>query len=104
MEARLRLGQAECKRLASIAQQASNDGNEGARAWLEVHNIRVEHFDEILALLEDPTVPNGSFLKLGAQRVRSKIGEAHDTRAALDMAKKELEVATTSPAKIDNAA
>ena len=104
MEARLRLGQAECKRLASIAQQAANDGNEAARSWLEVHNIRVEHFNEILALLEDLTVPNGSFLKLGAQRVPSKIGDAHDTRAALDITKKELKAATTSVPKIGNAA
>lgn len=112
METRLRLGQAECKRLASIAQQAANDSNEAARAWLEVHNIRVEHFDEILALLEAPAVPNGSFLKLGAQRVPSKIGDAHETRAALDMTKKELKAASmkkskaaaTSLPKIGNAA
>ncbi|MFH4616876.1 integrase [Vibrio diabolicus] len=52
------------KRLLKMDEKAVNDGVQGAIQWYERRKLTMERGEELLTMLEDPSIPNGSLIKL----------------------------------------
>lgn len=67
--------------LLKIAAGAAADGDLGAEKWVEQHQLRVDQLQELLAIYDDPTVPDGTFIQLTLNGP-SQMERALNSRAA----------------------
>jgi hypothetical protein len=49
--------------LLNKAKQAHNEGVYGAKQWIEHHEVRLNRQNKVCSILEDPSVPNGTFIR-----------------------------------------
>lgn len=66
------------------ARKAMSEEAFGADRWIEHTQKAVEQLTRLLELLEDPTIPDGSVVRLAGGVMPSRIGEALQERALLD--------------------
>ena len=59
-EENLRRACAEAARLLEMAAEAAANGDLGAREWAAQHQLRVDQLQALLAIYDDPSVPDGS--------------------------------------------
>jgi hypothetical protein len=66
------------RKLLADATAAAAGGECGADRWLEHHADTVRRLTDLLALLEDPTIPEGTMIQLGGGRMASAVRAAAD--------------------------
>ena len=65
------------------ARSAIKDQAFGADRWLEVHEKSAQRLQELLAIMEDPTIPNGAVIQLANPDEYSPINNAINERKRL---------------------
>lgn len=65
------------------ARSAIKDQAFGADRWLEVHEKSAQRLQELLAIMEDPTIPNGAVIQLANPDEYSPINNAVNERKRL---------------------
>ena len=66
-----RLGEVEIQYLA--AKKANDDGLAGADRWYEYHKNTLGRLKELVAIIEDPSVPDGAQIKLRNEKAFSPL-------------------------------
>lgn len=65
--ARLREMRDETARLVGTAEAAESQGQYGASRWLEHQRVTLKRLNNIVAILDDPRVPNGAVIRLSSK-------------------------------------
>lgn len=66
----------ETEKLLKNAKQAMQDNYYGSNKWVEHHTLVLERLNQICKILDDPNVPEGSFIQLSNIPVTSSIEQA----------------------------
>ena len=66
----------EVEKQFEAAQKALNDGLAGADRWYEYHKSTLEHLMELVKILENPDIPDGSQIKLANNKSFSVFNRA----------------------------
>jgi hypothetical protein len=66
----------EVEKQFEAAQKALNDGLAGADRWYEYHKNTLEHLMELVKILENPDIPDGSQIKLANNKSFSVFNRA----------------------------
>jgi hypothetical protein len=77
---RLKQHQDEIQRLLNLAKTAADGGEFGASRWAEHHRMTLARLNQLCEILDDPTVPVGSFIQLASPSVPSAIAQANARR------------------------
>ncbi len=81
----------ETGELLQRAIERQTDSKVGANRWVEHHHLTFQRWTQLCELLDDPSVPDGSFIQLSNIPVISPIGQAKLRREA-DMGSIELNI------------
>lgn len=92
-ERRIRAASAETERLLSLAEKALDEGDIGAGEWVEHYRTQLARLKELIAIMDDSTVPNGAVIRL-AVKTASRIEHASSDRR-IDSANEDANVQLT---------
>lgn len=79
-EYRIKQAREQTKTLLDRAILEQQDNHFGANRWVEHHNIALERLNQLCDLLDNPEIPDGSFIQLSNIPVTSPIGQASQMR------------------------
>ena len=82
-EKQIRRAHAEATGLLAMAEQAAAKGEFGANEWVAHHREHVARIAELLEILDNPHVPNGSVVQLTPVEIPSRLDHAAEARALL---------------------
>lgn len=82
-EANLRQMQLETRTLLEKAKAAMDEEEYGANKWVRHQAITLERLDQLIAILDDTTVPAGSVIQLSGVVPASRLTQAAEQRLAL---------------------
>lgn len=83
------------------AEEAVADDYYGADRWLEHHRERTKILRSLVALLDDPEVPNSAIFQLTLQEEYSLIRAAIEDRRLVDEEAKQIEMTRLLPGNLD---
>lgn len=86
-EANLREMQTETRMLLEKARVAMGEGEYGANEWVKHQTMTLERVNQLVAILDDPTVPVGSVIQLSGIVPASRLAQAAEQRLVLKGAK-----------------
>lgn len=75
-EAMLRQRLKEAKSLMEMAEAATGEGYSGSDRWLEHHKSTVDRLSQLCAIMDDPTVPNGTVIHLASPKMPPRIEQS----------------------------
>lgn len=81
------------KKLRDDAAQEIKDGAAGADRWFQIHDLTEKRLNELIEIMEDKNVPNGSIIKLRNQNEFSPLRravEAKNKKLSIDKANSNL--------------
>lgn len=81
VQLRQRLGEAQA--LMEKAEAATGEGYSGSDRWLDHHRSSVDRMQQLCAIIDDPTVPNGAVIQLAAPKMPSRIDQSAGDRLPL---------------------
>lgn len=73
----------ETKALLDEARAADADGAYGATQWVKHQELTHERLTQLIGILDDPSVPNGSIIRLMYIKPASRLQQAAEARKAL---------------------
>jgi hypothetical protein len=73
----------ETKALLDEARAADADGAYGATQWVKHQELTHERLTQLIGILDDPSVPNGSIIRLTYIKPASRLQQAAEARKAL---------------------
>ena len=79
-EANLRKQRDQTRGLLEKAEAEVFAGNAGADRWLVRHRTQVKKLEEACAIIDDPTVPDGSVIQVAPAPSQSRLAAAHARR------------------------
>jgi hypothetical protein len=79
-EANIRRLHAETGALLEKAEAAMNEGEYGANVWVEHQTKTLERAGQLVSILNDPAVPNGSVIQLSGIIPASRLAQAEENR------------------------
>ncbi|MCW0453840.1 integrase [Xanthomonas sacchari] len=82
--ARLRKQLAEATRLNEQAKAAVDQGYAGSDRWMEHHRVTVERLVQLLSIMEDPSVPDGTPIQLAVAQAPSRLERVDRANHALN--------------------
>lgn len=82
-EANLRQMQKETRMLLEKAKMAMDEDEYGANEWVKHQTKTLERVDQLIAIMDDPTVPVGSVIQLSDIAPASRLAQAAEQRLAL---------------------
>ena len=82
---------AEVEEQFKVSELAINEGLAGADRWYEYHQHTLSHLRQLVEILEDPTVPDGSLIKLSNDKSFSQTNRVLRNKHSDNRLKKEQE-------------
>lgn len=84
----------EVKLQFEAAKRALDDGLAGTDRWYEVHEISLRRLEQLVSILEDPGIPDGSLIKLKNDKAFSPLNRAIESKLP-KASKKEMDMLET---------
>lgn len=66
--------------LLEVARKAEGEGDFGADRWVQEHTKTLARLHELLAILDDPTVPSGAVIHSKTLTTASRLTQAESRR------------------------
>lgn len=78
---RIKVRYAQVKRLKEQAEREIANGSAGADRWYEIHALTERRLKALIAILEDPSIPNGAIVRLRNEHEFSPLRRAVEAKA-----------------------
>jgi hypothetical protein len=70
----------EARGLMDKAEAAQGDGYHGSDHWAEHHRSTVDRLQQLVSIMDDPSVPDGAVIQLSTPNMASRIAQATANR------------------------